>query len=86
MFLKSLSKLTQFNLGLGCAKDGAPHYESVYTSMNPNETNNSTSFLKISSCTFVTRYDCKHIGFVSSFNLKSTGSVFQVPSIPSTNP
>ena len=25
--LKSLRKRTQFDLGLGCAKDGAPYYE-----------------------------------------------------------
>ena len=27
-FLNSLRKLTQFDLGLGCAKDGATHSES----------------------------------------------------------
>ena len=40
-----------------------------------------TSFLKISSCTFGTGFVREHIEFVSSFNLKSTGSVSQVPSV-----
>ena len=38
-----------------------------------------------SSCTFSTRYGLEHIGFAFSFNLKSNGSVFQVPSVPSNN-
>ena len=55
-FLKSLRKRTQFDLGLGLAKDGAPHYESYVTSRNPNRNKGSTSFLKISLCNFGTGY------------------------------
>ena len=40
---------------------------------------------KKSSCTFRTGYGLEYIGFTSSFNSKSTGSVFQVPSVPLNN-
>ena len=43
-FLKSLRKRTRFDLGLGYAKDGAPHSESFATSRTPNRTRRSTSF------------------------------------------
>ena len=33
-------------------------------------------------CTFGTGYGLEHIRFSSSFNLKSTGSVFQAPRVP----
>ena len=71
-FLKLLRKSTQFDLFLGWEKDGAPHYESFDTSRTPNSTKRSTSFLKISSCTFSTGYGNEHTGSVCSFNSKST--------------
>ena len=45
--LKSLIKFTRFYLGLGCAKDEAPHSGSFATSRNPSRTKCSTCFLKI---------------------------------------
>ena len=84
-FLKSLRKRTQFYLGLGFAKHAAPHSEPFSTLRNPNRTKHSTSLLNISSCTLGTDYSRKHISFASYFNLKSTRSVFQVPSIPLNN-
>ena len=84
-FLKSLIRILLFNLGLGCAKYGDPHSESFYTSRTPNRTKFSTSFLKLYSCTFGTGYGRSCIVFASSFNLNSTGSVFQVPSVPLNN-
>ena len=70
---------------LGCGKYGAPHYESFGFLITPSRTKHSTSFLNIFSCTFVTRYGKKHIGLSFCFNLKATGSVFNVPSVPSKN-
>ena len=84
-FLKSLRKLNCSDLGLGCAKYGDTHSESFATSRIPNRTKRSTPFLKMSSCTYCTGYDCKYIGFSSSFDPKYTGSVPQFPSIPSKN-
>ena len=43
-FLNSLRKYTRFDLGLGCAKDGAPHSESFATSRNTSRNKLSTSF------------------------------------------
>ena len=84
-FLKSIRKRTQFDLGLGCVKDGAPRYESFSTPRNHIGTKRSTSFLEISLCTFGTGYGHEHIVFVSSFNSKYDVSVFQVPSVLSKN-
>ena len=84
-FLKSLRKHTWFYLGLGCAKDGASHSESFATSRTHSRNKRSTTFLNISSCTFGTGYARKHIGFASYFNSKSTGSIFQVPSVSLNN-
>ena len=78
-------KRTQFDLDLGCAKDGAPHSESFDTSETPSRTKRSTSFLKISLCIFGTGYGNEHISLKSSLNQKSTGSVFQVQNVPSNN-
>ena len=47
-FLKSLSKCTQFDLGLGCVKDGAPHSESLDFSSTPSRNKRLTSFLNMS--------------------------------------
>ena len=77
----TLRKRTWFYLGLGCTKDGAPYSESFATLRTPNSTKSSTSFLKIPSLTFGTGYGREHIGFASAFHSKSTGSVFQVPSV-----
>ena len=82
-FLKSLRKYTRFDLGLGWAKDGDTHYESFANLRTPSITKRSTSFLNIYSCTFGTGYGLNQIGFTSSFNPKSTGSFFQVTSVPS---
>ena len=76
-FLSSLRKRTRFDLGLVWAKDRDPHSESFSTLRTPSRTRRSTYFLKISSCTFGTRYGREKIGFAYSFNSKSTGSVFQ---------
>ena len=76
IFLKLLSIHTQFGLGFGFAKYGAPHSESFETSSNPISTKHSTSVLNISSCNIGTAYSRKHIGFTSSFNYKSFGSIF----------
>ena len=80
-----MRKLTQFYFGLDYPKGGDPHPESFVTPKTPNMTKCSTSFLKISSCTFGTGYGREHISFLSSFNSESTASVFQVPSVPSNN-
>ena len=84
-FLKLFIKHTWFYLGLGCAKDGSPHSGSSSSSTNHSRSKHSTSFLKNSLCTFSTGYGREHIGFTFYFNLKSTWSVFQVPSVPSNN-
>ena len=84
-FLNSDKKLTWFDLGSGCAKYGATHYELFDTSRTPNRTKRPTSFLNIYSCTFSTSYGREHIGFAWSFNSDSNGSVFQVPCVPSNN-
>ena len=86
IFLKSLRKRTQFELGLGCAMYEAPHSESLALSRTTSRTKRSTYFLKISLCNFGTGYGLEHIGFTSSFNSNHTGSVFQVPSALSKNP
>ena len=57
-----------FDLGLYCAKDGAPHSKSFDTSSNPSRNKLSNCFLNISSCNFGTGHGCKYIGFASSFN------------------
>ena len=85
ILLKPLIKCTQVDLGLGYVKDGSPHSESFYTLRTPNRTKRPISFFNISSCTFSTVYGREHIGLVSSFKSKYTGSVFQVPSVPSKN-
>ena len=84
-FLRSLRKRTRFDLGLGWEKDGATHSESFATLRNPSINIRSTYFLNISLCTFGTRYFHEQIVFASSFNLESTRSIFQVPSVPSNN-
>ena len=71
-FLKSFRKRTQFGLGLGCAKDGAAHSESFYTSSTPSKTKRSTYFLEISPCNFGTGYGLNHTGFAFSFRFKPT--------------
>ena len=81
-FLNALRTITCFYLGLGFAKDEAPHSESFYYSSNTNRIKRSTYFLKVYACTFITGYGLEHIGFESSFNLKCTGSVFKVSSVP----
>ena len=80
-FLKSIRERSKFDLGLDWAKDGAPHSESFDTLRTPSRTEHITYFLNIYPCTFGTGYGCKQIGFASSFNLKTTGYVFQVPSV-----
>ena len=85
IFLRSLRKLTRFDLGLDCAKDGAPHSEYLDFSIILSRNKRSTSALNIPLCTLGTGYGLKHIGFVSSFNSKSTGSILQVPIVPSKN-
>ena len=84
-FLKSVRKLTQFYLGLGCANYGAPHYESLSPPSNTSRIKLSTYFLNISSCTFDTGYVRDYTAFTSSLNSKYTGSVFQLPSFPLKN-
>ena len=54
IFLRSLRKLTQFYLGLGCANHGAPHYYYFALSRNPKITKNSTDF-KIFLCVTLVR-------------------------------
>ena len=78
-------KITQFDLGFGCAKDGATNYESLALSMTPIRNKRSTSFWKIYSCTFGTGYGIDHIGFISPFNSKYTVSVFQMLSVTFNN-
>ena len=84
-FLKSLSKHTIFDLGLGSAKDGDPHSESFATSSNPSITKPPTTLLNIYLFTLGTGYGRNQIGFEYSFKLNSTGSVFRMPSVPSNN-
>ena len=84
-FLKLLRRRNRFDLGLGCANNLVPHYESFATSRTPSTTKRSTSSLNISSCTFVTWYGRDQIGSAFSFNSRSTGYFFQVPSVPSKN-
>ena len=45
IFLKSIRKRTIFDLVLGSANDGAPHYELFDTPSNHSRTRHSTSFL-----------------------------------------
>ena len=85
IFIKSLRKRTWFDLGLGCAKGGAPHSESLAHVSTPNRTKISTYFFNISSCTFGTVYGLENIGFSPSLNSMSTGSIFQVPIFPQSN-
>ena len=85
IFLSSLRKYTQFDLGLGCAKDGATHSGSFTSSRTYSRNKCPTSFFNISSCTFVTVYGFEHIGFAPSFHVKSTRSILQVPSVSSNN-
>ena len=85
IFLKSIRKRTWLDLFLGCMKYWDPHSESFATSRDPSRNKFSTSFLKISLCTFGTGYGREHIAFESSFNLKSNGYVSQVPSFQSKN-
>ena len=82
IFLRSLRKRTWFDLGLRWEQNWTPHYESFSTLRTHNMTKYSTFFLKTSPCTFSNGYFYKHTGFVPSFISKSTGSVFQVPSVP----
>ena len=84
-FLKSVRKRTRFDIGLAWVKDGAPHSESFTTSKNTNKIERSTSFWNIPSCTLGNGYGREHIGSAFSFNSKSPGSVFQLPSVPSNN-
>ena len=63
VFLKSLRKRTQFDLGLGCTKDWDPHYGSLVYSRTPSRTKLSTPFLNIYLCNFSTGYGIKNIGF-----------------------
>ena len=71
--LYSHRKRTIFDLGLSWTKYGDPHFESFATSSNPSGTKRSNSFLKISSCKFVTGYGPEHIGCAPSFNLNYNG-------------
>ena len=77
--------MLNFDLGLGCSKEGAPNYDSLAFSSTSSSTNHSTSFLGIPSLKFSNGYGLKHIIFASSFNSNSTGSVFQVTSVPLNN-
>ena len=77
--------MNKFELGLGCAKDGANNSESFYISRTTSRTKLSTSFLNISLCNFGTGYGYKHIGLVLYFYFNSTGSIFQVSSVPPNN-
>ena len=85
IFLKPLRKCTWFVLGLSCANNGDSHSGLFDISRTPSRTKHSTSSLDISLCTFGNLYGIEHIGFTSSFNSKSTGSVFHVPSVPLKN-
>ena len=76
---------SRFVLGLGFTKYGAPYSVWFYFSSTPRRTKPSTYFLNIHSCTFVTRYGFERIGFALYFNLKTTGYVFEPPSVPSDN-
>ena len=68
-----------------CVGWGSPSWVVGFFFCNPSRTKRSTSFLNISLCNLGTGCGLKNIGFTLSFNSKSTGSVFQVPSIPSNN-
>ena len=82
-FLDSLIKCTQFDLVLGFAKDGATHSESFAISRTPNMTKSSTPCLNIYFCTFDTGYGSDRVGKSLSFHLNYSGSILQVPSVPS---
>ena len=84
-FINSLRKCTQFDLVLGFAKNGDPHSESFALPNTPSRTKLSASFLTFIHVTLVNLYDIEHIRFTSYFHFNSTGSVFQVPSVPSYN-
>ena len=75
-FLKSLIKRNRFVLGLGCAKDGAPHSGSFALSRNPSRTKHSDYSFNVYSYIFGTGYGLENIGFAVYFSSKSTGSVF----------
>ena len=65
--------------------DGASHSELFSILRTHIRLKGSTSCFNISLCNFGTGYVLEYIGFVFSFNYMSTGSVFQVPSVPSKN-
>ena len=75
ILINSLIKHTQLFLGLGCANDGAPNSNLFALSRTPIRTKYSTYFLIISLCNFGTGYGLEHVGFASSFDSDSTGSV-----------
>ena len=84
-FIKSIWKCNQYLFGLGCKKYGSPHSDSFDFSRTPSITKHSKYFLNIYPCTLGTGYGCKNISLESSFNSKSTESLFRVPIIPSKN-
>ena len=81
-FLNPLIKRTGFVLDLGCTKDGSTLSESFEFLITPSGTKRSTSFLKNSLCNFGTIYGLENMFLEFYFNSNSTGSVFQLPSVP----
>ena len=82
---KSLRKRTHFDLGLGCAKDGDPHSESLFCSRTPSRAKRSISFLKISQCNYGKWIWSQTYRLCILFQFKVYWIFFQVPSVPSNN-
>ena len=74
-FLKSLRKLTWFDLYLGCAKDGVPHYKSFALSSTTIRTKRSNCFLSFLDGTFGIGYGLRHIG-LHPFLIRSLLNLF----------
>ena len=64
---------------------GDTHSGSFVFFRNPSITKHITSLLNISLFTFNNVHGFEHISFALYFNSKYTGSVFQVPSVPSNS-
>ena len=82
-FSNSLRKPTQFVSGMGCEKDGAPHFEPFVFLSTRSRTTPPTSYLNTSSFIFSAGYGREHIGLVFYFNSKSNGFVLHAPSVKS---
>ena len=83
-FLKSVTKRTVLS-DFGIINAGEPHSESLHLFKTPKSTNRWTSLRKVCSCICGIWYGWLYYGLAPGFNSNITGSVFQVPKVPSNN-